>query len=471
MTRPRGHSHLEAQQRYGNLAQPLTLAAMSLGFAVVQLDVTIVNVALNAIGASFSGRVASLQWVVNAYTVSFAAFILSAGALGDRIGAKRVFSAGFAIFTLASLSCAFATSIGMLIASRVGQGIGAAILVPNSLAMLNHTYHDERGRTRAVALWAAGASVALTAGPLIGGALIQVFGWRSIFLVNLPIGAAGLYLTWRFATETPQNRRHALDLGGQTAAFAALGLTAATLIASGARGWLDPWVLGGAALAVLAFVAFVTVERRSTQPMLPLGLFANPGFAATTAAGLLINTAFYGLIFVFSLYFQQVGKLTPWWTGLAFVPMTGACLATNFVAAPLSRRIGPRAVIIAGSVIMTLGCLSMLPLIGAGSYAILFPSFIAAGGGLGLVVPPLTAALLGSVDKSRSGVAAGVLNSSRQTGSVLGVALLGSVLSRAADMDLGMRATFLISAVALAAAVVVTLCGVRKPQSAGKSGH
>src|SRR5579863_8865828 len=173
----------------------LTLAAMSLGYGVVQLDVTIVNVAIASIGQSVGG-VAALQWVVSAYTIAFAGLILTAGALGDRIGAKRLFMAGFALFTLASLACALAPGLGVLIAARAVQGLAAAILVPNSLALLNHAYPGDKERGEAVGIWAAGASLALTAGPLVGGALIAAAGWRSIFLVNVPLGLAALWLTW-----------------------------------------------------------------------------------------------------------------------------------------------------------------------------------------------------------------------------------------------------------------------------------
>ena len=206
-----------------NLATSLTLAAMSLGYGVVQLDVTIVNTALNSIGTSLGGGVAELQWVVSAYTIAFAAFILTAGALGDRIGAKRVFMAGFAIFTAASAGCALAPDATILIAARAVQGLGAAILVPNSLALLSHAYPDEKLRGRAVGIWAAGASLALTAGPLVGGALIALVSWRSIFLVNLPIGLAGLWLSWRYARETTRSPQREIDLPGQLAAIAALG--------------------------------------------------------------------------------------------------------------------------------------------------------------------------------------------------------------------------------------------------------
>src|SRR3954449_12004049 len=184
----------ETKSNRSQLATSLTLAAMSLGYGVVQLDVTIVNTALNAIGMSLGGGVSELQWVVSAYTIAFAAFILTAGALGDRIGAKPVFMAGFAIFTAASLACALAPNAAILIAARCVQGLAAAILVPNSLALLSHAYPDDKSRGRAVGTWAAGASLALTAGPLVGGGLIALVGWRSIFLVNLPIGLTGFWV-------------------------------------------------------------------------------------------------------------------------------------------------------------------------------------------------------------------------------------------------------------------------------------
>src|SRR6516165_10898482 len=196
------------------LATSLTLAAMSLGYGVVQLDVTIVNTALSSIGASLGGGVSELQWVVSAYTIAFAAFILTAGALGDRIGAKRVFVAGFAIFTAASLACALSPNAAVLIGARLIQGLAAAILVPNSLALLNHAYPGGKQRGRAVAVWAAGASLALTAGPFVGGGLIALVGWRAIFLVNLPIGLVGLYLTWRGVEETTRSSAREIDLPG-----------------------------------------------------------------------------------------------------------------------------------------------------------------------------------------------------------------------------------------------------------------
>src|SRR6185437_12035259 len=245
------------------------------------LDVTIVNTALGSIGTSLGGGVSELQWVVSAYTIAFAAFILTAGALGDRIGAKRIFIAGFAIFTAASVACALSPNAMILIAARAVQGFGAAILVPNSLALLSHAYPDDKARGRAVGIWAAGASLALTAGPLVGGSLIALIGWRFIFFVNLPIGLAGLWLTSRYTSETTRSPQHELDLPGQIAAVTSLGCLAGAIIEGGAIGWAHPLVIAGFVASAVFSILFVLQERRAPQPMLPLSLFAQRMFSVT----------------------------------------------------------------------------------------------------------------------------------------------------------------------------------------------
>ncbi|GLR85590.1 MFS transporter [Bradyrhizobium iriomotense] len=436
----------ESAQR-SRLATSLTLAAMSLGYGVVQLDVTIVNTALHAMGTALGGGVAELQWVVSAYTIAFAAFILTAGALGDRIGAKRVFMAGFAIFTAASLACALSPNATVLIGARLIQGLAAAILVPNSLALLNHAYPDEKQRGRAVAVWAAGASLALTAGPFVGGGLITLVGWRAIFLVNLPIGLAGLGLTWRYTDETTRSRAREIDLPGQCAAIGALGALAGAIIEGGAIGWAHPAVMAASVAATVLATLFIWREQRTAQPMLPLSLFGNRMFALTSLVGLLVNVAIYGLIFVLSLYFQEVNGLSAWWTGLAFVPMMGAVLPVNLLSPRISERIGACRTMIVGACVSALGCLGMLDMAPGTSYWAIAVQMIAISGGLGLLVPPLTSTLLGSVEKARSGIAAGVLNATRQTGSVLGVALFGSLV--AGNFMSGLHASLIIAAAVL----------------------
>jgi len=446
------------------LATALALAATSLGLGVVQLDITIVNTALSSIGTSLGGSVAELQWVVTAYTIAFAAFILTAGALGDRVGAKRIFIGGFAIFTLASLACALAPSAMFLIAARSVQGLAAAILVPNSLTLLNHAYTDPKARGRAVGFWAAGASVALTSGPFVGGVLIALVGWRAIFLVNLPIGAAGLWLAWRYAEETQRLAQREIDLPGQIAAITALGALAGALIEGGALGWSHPLVIMGFAGAAVIGLLFVWREARAPQPMLPLSLFRHRMFALTALVGLLFNIAFYGLIFVLSLYFQNVNGWSPFATGLAFVPMMAMVLPANLITASVSERLGAPQTIALACVITAAGCVALLPMASGTSYGAIGAQLIVLGGGLGLLVPSLTSTLLASVEKSRSGIAAGVLNATRQTGSVLGVALFGSLVGGDNAFIAGAHTSLVISAAVLFAGAVAIWHGRAKEE-------
>jgi DHA2 family methylenomycin A resistance protein-like MFS transporter len=393
-----------------------TLIAMSLGFAVVQLDVSVVNVAVRPIGAELGGGISALQWIVSAYTIAFAAFILSAGALGDRIGAKRLFVAGFALFTMASAACGLAPDIRVLIGARALQGLGAAVLVPCSLILLNHAYEDA---SHAIGLWAAGGAAALSGGPLVGGALIAALGWRAIFFINVPIGLLGIYLTGRYASETPRAHGRGLDLPGQVAAVLALALLAGAIIQ-------DPVFYPFAALAL---AAFLLTELRTRRPMLPLGLFRRRSFSLAAAIGLSLNVAFYGLIFVLSLFFQRVQHRSALETGLAFAPMTGIVMATNVAAGRLARRFGARRVMLFGAVLAAGACAGLLGVDASTSYSAMVAQLIALGGAIGLIVPLMTSALLGSVDRSQSGIASGTLNTLRQTGSVVGVALFGSLIA------------------------------------------
>jgi DHA2 family methylenomycin A resistance protein-like MFS transporter len=439
-------------------ARGWTLAATSLGFAVVQLDVSVVNVAIKPIGASLGGGVSSLQWVVSAYTVAFAALILSAGALGDRIGARRLFMAGFTLFSVASAACGLAPSLAALIAARVVQGVGAATLVPCSLTLLNHTFPEAGERARAVGLWAAGASAALSAGPLIGGLLTATLGWRAIFFINAPIGLAGIVLTARWAAETPRSADRGVDGWGQLAAATCLTALAGATIEGGAHGFGDPGVLGAYALAIVAGAAFIWIERCRARPMLPLALFRSETVSCATAIGLVINIAFYGLIFVLSLFFQRGQHRSALETGLAFAPMTGIVMAANVAAGRLAPRFGARRVIAFGAALTAAGALALLGAGTATSYPAMVVQLCTVGTGLGLIVPLMTATLLGSVDRSRSGVASGTLNSARQTGSVIGVALYGSLI--AGGLVSGLHVALAISA-ALALVVIVLTRGIR----------
>jgi DHA2 family methylenomycin A resistance protein-like MFS transporter len=313
------------------------------------------------------------------------------------------------------------------------------------LSLLNHAYHDAGERAKAVGFWAAGASAALAAGPLLGGVLIATLGWRAIFYINLPIGLVGVWLTWRYVAESPLAKDRGLDIPGQIVVILALGSMAAAMILSGKLGWSSPWVMGGLAFSLGALAAFAGIEAKTKRPMLPLSLFKNRTFSATTLIGLFVNTAFYGLIFVLSLLFQQQQGYSPLMTGLAFLPMTAAIVATNLCTGRLAGWIGPARLILVGAVLLAVGCVGLLWTHRHTAYWALAAQLVSMGAGLGLIVPPMTSSLLGSVDRSRSGIASGTLNSMRQAGSVVGVSLFGALIAGEGRFFPGLYAALLIS--------------------------
>ena len=427
--------------------QRLTLAATSVSYVVVILDTSIVNVSLPPIGASLSAGLAGLQWVVNAYTLSFACLLLTGGTLGDRLGARRVYMAGLAVFTAASLLCGVSASLAMLIGARTLQGIGASLLVPCSLTLLNTAYPDQGDRAKAIGYWAGWGGAALAAGPLAGGVLIAAFGWRSIFLVNVPIGLAGIWLTTRLAA-TPAAapaKRH-LDLPGQIAAIVALGTLIGVLIEGPALGWGSAPILAGAAVCVCSSVAFLVIEARGDEPMMPLGFFQSPVFSASAFLAFVGTFTFFGLIFALSLYFQQERGYSPLWTGLAFLPATAVVTGGNAVSGAMTKHRGARLPILLGLAALTVGLLGLLPLGRETPYAMIAVPLLVVGLGGGLVTPAATASLMAAADRARAGIAAGILNTARQAGAAMGVALFGLLMAGRAQLWLGVRIALLLSA-------------------------
>jgi DHA2 family methylenomycin A resistance protein-like MFS transporter len=405
----------------------VALVASLLGFTVITIDVSAVNIALPAIGDSLSGGMAGLQWVVDAYTLMFAALMLSAGALADRVGARRAYAWGTALFTLASLGCALAPGIGTLVAARVAQGGAAAVVMPASLALIRQAYEDARARARALALWTVGGSVAMAAGPVLGGLLTDSAGWRAVFLLNLPVGAVVLGLLAR--VERSPVRPAALDVGGQLTAALALAGPAFAVIEGGHLGWTSGPVLGAAALAVASGWAFRAVEARHHRPMVPLGMLRNRGVAVPLAVGFALNAAFYGGIFLLGLYYQQLRGMSGIAAGLMFVPMSVVVTAANLLSPRLAERIGRRTVIVAGQLVFTTAMLAMLPLAAHTPVWLVLVLLLPLSVGGALAVPALTALLMDAVPGERAGTASGLLNSLRQTGGALAVALFGSLLA------------------------------------------
>jgi MFS transporter, DHA2 family, methylenomycin A resistance protein len=448
----------------------LTVLATSLGFVLVQLDVSIINVALAKIGAEFETGIAGLQWIVDSYALAFAALLLSAGALGDQIGSRKGFLAGFALFVLASVGCGLSPGPITLIVARAIQGIGAALLVPCSLAILNQASGDNGElRVRAVSLWTAAGSVALAVGPVLGGLLVDTLGWRSIFLLNLPIGIAGILLTLYFVEESPVSG-HRLDLAGQIfAILTLLGLVGAT-IHSESAGWLNPIVWVGFAVATISGVVFVLVESRAAVPMLPLDFFRDPTFNAATLVGLLVNFTLYGMIFILGLYLQRIRGYSPVWSGIAFVPFPVVLLFANVMAGRITRKLDLRLLMVIGLSVGALGYSLLERIDNQTPYLWMLPGLLVTPLGIGLAVPAMTSLLLSVVPRARSGVASGVLNSVRQAGGALGVALFGVLLN--AKGVAGAQAALSVSAILLLlTAIIVAAAGrgkaTRKKQEAG----
>jgi MFS transporter, DHA2 family, methylenomycin A resistance protein len=441
--------------------RPLPLIAICLGYFMVILDATAVNLSLPALGRDLGGGLGVLQWVIDGYTLTFAALLLSAGALGDRLGARRVFSAGLTLFVVASAACGLAPNIAILIVARLVQGAGAAILVPSSLALLQASHPDRRARARAVGIWGGIAGGAAALGPIVGGVLTQAVSWRLVFFINVPIGLAALALTFRHVVRPQANPGRGLDAAAQFAMVGALGLLTFGLIEARTRGWTSPVILGVFAVAALLGVAFVRIERRSPDPMLPLGLFGDRAFSAGNAVGLLINLGFYGQLFVLSLYFQNVRHLSPVMAGLALLPEGAMPVIASTLSGRVSGRTGTRPVMLTGLCLGAAGLAGLAVAGEHGPYLLLVVPLMAAGFGMAFTMPAATTTVVEAAPAERAGVASGAMNAGRQMGSTIGVALLGTLAGG------GLRGAMVVAMLAfLFGAAIVAFA--MKPQ-AGKA--
>jgi EmrB/QacA subfamily drug resistance transporter len=450
---------LAAPQRASRTQGPsgpgFTLAAAVLGFFVITLDAVVVNVALPSIRGDLGGGVTGLQWVVDGYVLMFAALLLSAGALSDRVGARRAFAAGLSLFVAASAACGLAPSLGALVAARFVQGAAAAVLMPSSMALIHQTYADATTRSRAVAVWAMGGAVASSSGPVLGG-FLSLVSWRLIFGINIPVGAVALVLlAW---TAGSPHRKVPFDWVGQVTAVLAMGGLTYGAIEAGAAGLTAPRVLAAFVVAVVALAAFLATQARGVHPMVPLELFRSTNVSVAVAVGFAFIVGYYGLPFVMSLYLQQLRGLSPLATGVAFLPMMLVGAALTPFSARLAERLGARLLIGGGLVLMTAG-LAVLAVVGSSTRVWVLAVLMVLVGLAGpLVSPPVTAVLLNSVPGQRAGTASGVFNTSRQVGGALAVAVFGALLAHPGTFLQGLRISLLLAAgVALAAAAASRL--------------
>jgi DHA2 family methylenomycin A resistance protein-like MFS transporter len=427
------------------------LAAICSGFLVVTLDALIVNVALGPIVDDLGGSLSGAQWVVSAYTLVFATFLLTMGAWSDRIGSKRAFLIGLAIFGVASAGCAAAPTMVALIAARAVQGLGAALLMPCSLALITHMFPAGPSRRSALAAWGGISSVGMVGGPVLGGVLVDTVGWRTIFLVNLPVALIAAVAMSAYVAETPSHR-HPFDLPGQALVVTALGGLSGGFIAAGSAGWDAPETIGLLALGVLAVLAFWRVERAVQLPMIPPEIFRNRQFSIVVGIAGIFNFGVYGTIFCLSLLYHEKLGLSPLATGFALLPLVGVIMAIAFTSARLIGWLGEWRSVVIGLSGGAVGAV-LLAALGGDSTAVTMACTVPFGT-IALAMQAMTALAMEGAPVERIGLASGIQNAARQAGGALGVALLGTLLSTtgalALHIPLSVVAAFYLLAVGLA---------------------
>ncbi len=405
-----------------------TVLVTSLAFVVAQLDVSIVNLALPQIAGAYRAGISTLQWVIDAYTLAFAVLMLSAGSISDRLGSKRIFQIGMIIFGIASAGCALAPNSIYLIIARIIQGIGAAMMIPSSLSLLNQRFaHEPDTRARAVGLWTAAGSAAMAAGPTLGGLLIELANWRFIFLINIPICLAGYLMSFRLVDAQVKVSAKQFDIAGQ--ATWALGITAliATIIEWPRLGFTNPLIIGGLAFSVIMFVIFLIIEKKTHHPMIPLHLFKSGSFNSLLILGAVLNGSYYGSVFILSLYLQKVLHYSSLAAGFAFVPLTVGFVISNVASARVINNYGLWKPILAGLILFAAGFAGLFVAGTSTPYWQLFFPFLIISTGMGLAVPAMINGILSSVDKKLSGTASAILTTARQTAGAIGVAVFGAM--------------------------------------------
>jgi len=441
-----------------------TIAITSLGFVMVQLDVTIVNVALAKIGIALGTSISGLQWMVDAYTIAIASMMISAGAIGDRMGARRTFLLGMIVFSLSSLACGIAKTGDVLVVFRVIQGIGAAMVLPCSLSLLNFAcVGSKKNKSQAIGLWNAAGGLAIIAGPVLGGLFVETIGWRSIFLINVPIGAIVVFMARRHLRETRLVSKTNFDYPGQLMAMLTLITLTGGIIEVGAMGWTFYRSIILAVVSSTMIAVFIAIESNTKHPLLPLQFFKNITFCASTLAGLVNNTAYYGIIFVASIYFQRALMYSPVQAGLAFIPLTGTGVISNLIGSRIAGVRGPRLPMVAGFLLASIGCILLTNIDQTTSYPHLIGGLALIPLGLGLAIPPMTYALLSTVPEERAGIASGVFNTVRQVGGAIGVAIFGSLVAGNTQHIVdGVHKIFFSCAGLLIAGAIISFIGIQR---------
>jgi EmrB/QacA subfamily drug resistance transporter len=449
-----------------------TLAAVAFGLFMIMLDNTVVNVALPSIGRDLHVSISSLEWVVTAYALTFAALLITGGKLGDLLGRRRIFIVGIAIFTLSSLACGLAPSAGFLIGARAVQGIGAALMNPASLSIITATF-PPRERGQAIGIWAGVSAMALAIGPLVGGLIVENINWNWIFFINVPVGALGIVVS-RLVIKESRDTSHeqSVDLPGLVASGAGLFALSYALIEGNRKGWTSPEILGLFAGAAVLLVAFVLLEKHQRLPMLDLELFRIPSFVGANLVALLVSLGMFGVFFFVSLYVQNILGYSPTKAGAIFLPMTALIILVAPQAGKASDRIGGRWLMGGGMTLLSISLLLYQRVGLHSTFWTLLPAMILGGVGMATTMSPMTSAAMGAVPVDKAGVGSGVLNSFRQVGGSLGIAVMGAIVASylhhpthgpaaAQDYVNGLHAGFAVGAAITFAAAAVAVVMVR----------
>jgi EmrB/QacA subfamily drug resistance transporter len=439
-----------------------TLAAVSVGLFMIMLDNTVVNVALPSMRRSLHMSLSELEWVVAGYALTFAAFMLTGGKLADYIGRRLIFMVGLAIFTGASLACGLAPNGGFLIGSRVVQGLGGALMNPATLSIITATFAP-RERGKAIGIWAGVSGMALAIGPLVGGLLTEHVNWNWIFFINVPVGIAGLFAIPLFIDESRDtSHEQRLDLPGL--ATSAVGLFALTyaFIEANNYGWGSGRILGAFAVAAVMLVMFVVLEGRQRAPMLELALFRNRTFSGANGAMLFVGLAMFGTFFYVSLYMQNVLHYSPVEAGASFLPMTLLIILIAPRAGALTDKVGSRWLVGFGMTLLAVMLFYYSQLGANESFWAILPGLLIGGVGMGSTMTPVTAAAMSAVAVDKAGVGSAVLNSSRQVGGSLGIAVMGAIVASASDFLTGFHDSLRVGALLCLIGAGVSVLAVRK---------
>jgi EmrB/QacA subfamily drug resistance transporter len=414
----------------------LILGICSMSLLIVGLDSTIVNVALPSIHRSFHASLSGLQWTVDAYTLVLASLLMLSGSTADRIGRRRVFQLGLGLFSLGSLLCALAPTLGLLIAARVLQAIGGSMLNPVAMSIIRNVFEDPRERAQAIGVWGGVIGISLALGPVVGGALTDSVGWPAVFLVNLPIGLTAIVLTALFVPESRAAHPRRIDPVAQVLVIVGLATLTYAIIEGPTDGWLSAQTLVEFAIAVLALVSLVLYELRRREPLIEVRFFASAPFSGATAIAVAVFASLGGFLFLNTLYLQNVRGLSPLDAGLYTLPMAGVTL----VVAPLSGRLvgnrGARVPLVIGSLGLLASGLILTQLTATTPYWLLLVTYFIFGLGFGVINPPITNTAVSGMPPSQAGVASAVASTARQVGATLGVAVLGALAGASAAQNM-----------------------------------